>query len=368
MKPVNLVDFPKAYKAIKKEIDASVVKVLRSGRYVMGEEGKSFEKKLCKYLSAKYCVGVASGTDALTLSLKALDLKKGDGVILPANVYPSVFGIFHSGVDIQLSDVDKDTCNISVENIKRVIKKNTKAIVLVHLYGNPVDFDPIYKYAKDRNIKIVEDCAQAIGAEYKGKKLGTLGEVSCFSFYPTKNLGAFGDGGAIVTNDKKIYEKVKLWRMYGEKGRYDSTLVGHNSRLDEIQSAILKVKLKHLNKWNNRRRTISKQYIKAFEDLPVKVTKETAGSKSVYHLFTMQIDGRDKFMRFLASHDVGSAVHYPVPVHLTDSFSYLRHKRGSFPISEKLCKNIVSLPLYPEMTKKQVDCVIKVVRKYFKNK
>lgn len=361
---VNIVDLKIHYKSLENEIIDVVSKVLLSGNYVLGKEVASFEKELSTYLNVKYCVGVASGTDALTLAVKSLGLGKGDGVIVPANVYPTVFGVSLSGVDIQLADVNPETFNIDIENVKKVFNSRTKAIVAVHLYGNPVNIDPLKKFANEKGIFLIEDCAQAIGSEYEGKKVGGIGDVSCFSFYPTKNLGAFGDGGAIATNNKKIYGKIKLFRMYGEKSRYQSILLGHNSRLDEIQAAILMAKLKHLDKWNKKRNEIASKYIKNLKDLPITFQKIDSGM-SVYHLFTIQTTRRNEIMKYLKERDISTGIHYPVPIHLTKSFKYLGHEKGDFPNSEKLCNSIISLPMYPEMNNRQIDYVIENIRGFF---
>src|SRR3989344_6452301 len=228
-KQIPLLDLVLQYKRIRKDINQAFKNVLKNGRFVLGPEVEKFEKSLSKYIGVKYGVGVGSGTDALTIALKAVGIKEGDGVIVPANAYPSVFGISLAGAKIQLADVNQSTLNIDLENIQKAVDKTTKAIVVVHLYGNPVDIDPILAFAKKNRIHVIEDCAQAIGAEYKGKKVGGFGDISCFSFYPTKNLGAYGDGGAILTSNPKFFKLIKLWRMYGEKDRYKSVLIGQNS-------------------------------------------------------------------------------------------------------------------------------------------
>lgn len=365
-KDIPLVDFKTEYRLIQKEIDDAISRVLKSGWYILGKEVGEFEKELASYIGEKYAVGVASGTDALTIALKALGIKNGDGVIVPANVYPTAFGVVLSCVHIQLADVDAGTLNISIETLKKAVTRKTKAIIVVHLYGNPVDINPIKKFAKEKGILLIEDCAQAAGAEYKGKKVGTFGDIACFSFYPTKNLGAYGDGGAILTNNKRLAEKVRLWRMYGEKNRYDSVLVGHNSRLDEIQAAILRVKLKHLKKWNKERRKLAAVYKEGLKDLPVKIIKETMGGKNVYHLFVIKAKERDKLADYLKNKGIGTGVHYPIPIHLMPSFSYLGYKKGEFPVSERASREVLSLPIHPRLSKDDFGYVISVIREFFK--
>lgn len=363
---VKAVDFIKHYKSIKKEIDTAIKRVLESGWYVLGREVESFEKKLAKFLNIKHVVAVASGTDAITIAIKALDLQMGDEVVIPANSYPSAFGVALSGVKIALADVDPITLNVSVETLKKALTKKTKAILVVHLYGNPANISEIKKFAKKNKLILIEDCAQAIGAEYDGKKVGTFGDISCFSFYPTKNLGAMGDAGAIVTNNTELFNRVKLLRNYGEESRYNSVLIGHNSRLDEIQAAILTVKLKHLNAWNKKRSELAKRYIKLLKNLPVEVVSETIGAKSVYHLFVIKTKKRDELMAFLKSKNIGVQVHYPVTVSQTKSFK--EFYSGSFPVSESASKEILSLPIHTDLTETEVGYIAGYIKEFFQVK
>lgn len=365
-KQIKLVDFISEYKSNKKEIDIAIKRVLESGWYLLGGELESFEKEFSKFIGVKYAVGVASGTDALTIGIKSLGLNGDDEVILPANTYPTVFGVALSGVKIKLADVDPETLNVSVNTIKRAVTSKTKAIVVVHLYGNPVDIKPIKKFAKEKKIYLIEDCAQAVGAEYKGKKVGNFGDVSCFSFYPTKNMGAYGDAGAILTNSKKVYEFAKLFRMYGEKSRYESVIIGQNSRLDEIQAAILRTKLKHLTNWNKRRQGFAKIYNKGLEGLPLRIVRETKDAYSVYHQFVVQVKERKKLGDYLKSKNVDTGIHYPVPIHLTKSFSYLGYKKGDFPVSEEASNTVLSLPIHTELNDYEVKYIISSVNNFFK--
>lgn len=361
--PAN--NFVKEYKSIKKDIDTSISRVLNSGWFILGEEGKNFEREFAKFIGAKYCIGVASGTDALTFAIKALGLKADDEVLVPVNVYPSIFGIFHAGVRIRLVDVDPNTLNISPEALSRAITKKTKAIVAVHLYGTPVDFDPIKKIAKKNKLHIIEDCAQSTGALYKGRNVGSLGDISCFSFYPTKNLGAYGDGGALVTNSKKIYERILLLRMYGEKGRYNSVLTGYNSRLDEIQAAILRAKLPHALEWNDKRRKLAKLYRKHLAGLQVDFVEGGPNFDSCYHLFVILVKKRDMLLEFLKKEGIGAGIHYPHLIHQVKSFKFLGYKKGDFPNAERLNGNVLSLPINPQMTGKEVIHVCGTISKFF---
>lgn len=362
-KSILLVNLKKQYLSIKDEIDHAVARVLKSGWYLLGTELEKFEVDFATYIGTKFAIGVASGTDALTLGVKALGLGKGDGVVVAANVYPTSFGLAHSGIKLQLSDVDPSTMNIDLQNIEKVVDSTTKAIVLVHLYGNAVDLMPIIRFAKKRKIYLIEDCAQAIGTEYQGRKVGSFGDVACFSFYPTKNLGAYGDAGMITTNNKMFAKRIKLWRMYGEKSKYKSLLVGHNSRLDEIQAAILKVHLKHVDNWNNKRRKLFKIYQQELKNLEVQLLDyQTSGGN--LHLFCILIKKRHQLLRYLVSNNVQAAIHYPTPIHLTPSFKYLGYKKGDFPISEKASQEIISLPMHPFLTVDEVKRVCNLIKEF----
>lgn len=362
MRNISLIDLKASYQTIR-EIEKSIDRIVKSGWYLFGPELNAFENELARYIGVKHAFGVHSGTDALTVSLKALGLGTGDEVIIPANVYPTLFGVYHSGVNIKLADVDPDTLNISLESIKKSVSKKTKAIIAVHLYGNPVDLAPIKKFAKDTKIYLIEDCAQAIGAEYKNKKVGSYGDISCFSFYPTKNLGAMGDGGAVVTNNQKIAEKVKLWRMYGEDFRYHSILPGLNSRLDEIQSAILRTQLRYLEKRNQKRQRLAKIYTDELNELPIRCVNQVKNEKSVNHLFVIRTEKREALSRYLKGKGIGTSVHYPIPVNNVEWLKY--NKKEAFPVSEKSCLEVLSLPIYPNLKISDVKYVTRSVRDFF---
>ncbi|MCL4339411.1 DegT/DnrJ/EryC1/StrS family aminotransferase [Patescibacteria group bacterium] len=375
---------------LKKEIE----KVVEGGLYILGPNVGEFEKGFARYLGVKYAVGVASGTDALSLALLACGVNPDDEVILPANSYPSSFAITAIGAIPKLVDIEKDTFNIRPSQISRVITKKAKAIMPVHLYGQPADMDKIMVIARKYNLKVVEDCAQAHGAMVKvmnkelrienygrgneksnqsalenWKKVGTIGDVGCFSFYPTKNLGAFGDGGMVVTNNPDIYEKLKLLRMYGEKGRYNSILVGRNSRLDELQAAILLVKLKYLDKWDERRREIARLYFSLFEEEAVKAKVVLPYGASnvwhVYHLFVIRIKKRSELKKYLEKYGIQTAIHYPVPIHLSPSMRFLGYMEGDFPESESAAEEVLSLPMFPELADEEVKKVAQAVIKFY---
>lgn len=365
---VPLIDLASEYNSMKEEVDSVLKRVLKSGWFVLGQELANLETEMAAYLDCKYVVCVASGTDALTLSLKALGLEKEDGVVIPANVYPTAFGVALAGVKIQLVDVDPDTLNISLSSLEKVVDRTTKAIVLVHLYGNPVNMSPILNFAKKKKLFIIEDCAQSLGAEYQDRKVGTFGDIGCFSFYPTKTLGAYGDGGAIATNNRKLAEKLKLLRMYGEKSRYRSILIGHNSRLDELQAAILGLKLKKLDKWNIRRREVASIYFKELNNLPIRFIDETPGGKHVYHLLVVWTKQRKLLQEYLAKKGIVTAVHYPVPIHMTASFKMLGFEKRDFPVSEQASKHVLSIPLYAQMKDKDILYVASTIKDFYNRK
>ncbi|OGG09735.1 hypothetical protein A2154_00015 [Candidatus Gottesmanbacteria bacterium RBG_16_43_7] len=399
---VPFFDLTRQYKSIHTEIDFAIRKTLQKGDFTLGNEVGVFEREFADYLGADFAVGVGSGTDALTMSMKALDLGAGDEVILPANAYPSAFGIAISGVKIRLVDCDENGL-MDVNQLERVTTDNTAAIVPVHLYGLPADLLTMDRFidSRKKKIYIVEDAAQAHGARIKDSRTqnsnrwlfaGTYGHIGVFSFYPTKNLGAYGDGGMLVTGDYKLDKKLRQLRQYGEKERYQSIRVSGVSRLDEIQAAILRVKLRHLDEWNRRREELYRYYTEKLEGIvdikiinnskfkispfakatedkqnaKLKFKKQNYETKPCYHLFVIRTKKRDQLKEYLARRGIGTAIHYPVPVHLTAAFRYLGYKRGDFPIAERLSEEVLSLPLYPQLTDPEVSEVIKQIRKYYR--
>lgn len=364
---IPLFDLSRQYKSVKDELDRTVKKVLISGQYILGNEVKSFEEEFAKYLRVKYAIGVASGTDALKIAIKSLGLTKDNEVILPANVYPTAFGVAESGVKIKLVDVDLETYNIDPSKIESAISERTRAIIPVHLYGQICDMEKINTIAKKYKLFVIEDCAQAHGGEFRGKKLGTLGDVGCFSFYPTKPLGCYGDGGMIVTNNFSIYQKAKLLRMYGETERYRSEILGYNSRLDEIQAAILRVKLKYLDRWNSERKKMARLYKKNLAGIKGIVLPQEKFDH-VFHLFVIKTLFREKLKEWLMDSGIITGVHYPTPIHLVRSSSYLGYKKGDFPIAEKLSQEILSLPLYIGIKSKEVFKVVNKIKEFYEKK
>lgn len=351
------------YFAHKEEIDKAISEVLSGGRYVLGREVSSFEDEFSSYTGVKYGIGVGSGTEALHISLAAMGIGQGDEVITPSHTaVATVSAIVSCGATPVFADIDTESFTIDPEKIKALLTNRTKAIVAVHLYGNPVDMGPVLSLAREHGIKIVEDCAQAHGAEYKGKKVGSFGDLGCFSFYPTKNLGAVGDGGMIVTNDSSLAEKARLIREYGWKERYISHMHGWNSRLDEVQAAILRIKLKYLEKDTAKRRNIADKYRSLLSKLPLTLPVERKGSKHVYHLYVIRTDKRDELMRTLKDNDVQALIHYPKPVHMQPAYS----RSGTELVNtEKISGEILSLPMYPELAGEEVEKVCSVISGFY---
>lgn len=364
---VPFVNLTSQYQSIKGEVDDGIGKVLENGQFILGKNVAAFEDEFAKYCGAKYGVGVASGTDALVISLKALGIGPGDQVITVANTFVStVDAIAHNGATPIFVDTD-ETYTIDVNKIKPLISPKVKAIIPVHLFGHPVDMDPLLELAEKHGLSVVEDAAQAHGAEYRGRRTGSFGDCGCFSFYPSKNLGAYGDGGMVVTDDEEIKEKIRLLRQYGEMEKNKHVLIGHNSRLDELQASILRVKLRYLDKWNSQRRKNAARYIETLQGLhEVTLPTEREYSKHVFHLFVVRSKERDKMQKWLASKGVGVGIHYPTPVHLQKSYEYLKIKAGSLPLTEGYAKEMLSLPMFPELTDPEIAYVCECLKEFFK--
>lgn len=358
---IDVFSLKEQYKGLRDEIAQAIEKVMRSGQFILGKEVSLFEKEFAEYCGVKYAVAVNSGTDALFLACLACGIGRDDEVITTSNTYiATALAISMTGAKPVFVDIDEKTYNIDPTRIEYAITKKTKAILPVHLYGHAADMEPILKIAKKYRLKIIEDCAQAHEALYKGRKVGSFGDVGCFSFYPTKNLGAFGDGGMMVTNFKELYDKMLLLRDYGRKGRYENVIKGYNSRLDTIQAAILRVKLKYLDEWNDRRRANAELYTKLFKGAKLKVILpfEADYARHIFHLYVIRVKNRDKIMQRLSERGVRTLIHYPIPIHLQKAFKELGYRKGDFPITEKVCKEVLSLPMYPELTEKQIRYVV----------
>jgi len=346
------------------EITEVIDRVVRGGHYIQGSEVELFEQEFSNYIGAVNAVGVASGTDAIKLSLCALGVGPGDEVITVSHTaVATVAAIEQCGAIPVLVDIDPETYTMDVEKMQSAISRNTRVIIPVHLYGHPANLDPILLVANQYGIDVLEDCAQAHGASYKGRRVGTWGRIAGFSFYPTKNLGALGDGGMIVTNDSNLAGKVRLLREYGWKNRYISEVSGFNSRLDELQAAILRVKLTHLDKHNDLRRKFANIYTAALSTY-TRTPIEQSSSFHVYHLYVIRSLWRDKLRLFLTENGIGTGIHYPFPVHMQPAYAGLKVKNGSLKITEQAAKEILSLPLYPQMNLEQVEYVVDKIKEF----
>lgn len=345
---ISFLDLKIPYFEIKKEIDSVYHRVMESGWYILGNEVLEFESEFAKYCGTKYCVGVGNGLEAMTLVLKAWNIGPGDEVIVPSNTYIATWlSISNTGATPIPVEPNEETYNIDPENIESLVTNKTKAILPVHLYGQPADMDKIMKIAKKTGIKVLEDSAHAHGSSYKGKKTGSLGDASGFSFFPSKNLGTFGDGGAVTTNDFELAEKIRVLRNYGSSKKYVNDVIGVNSRLDELMAAFLRVKLKHLDEWNDRRKKIAQWYFRvlpnSFPDLILPKIPEWADP--CWHLFVVRSKERNKLQEDLSEKEIGTLIHYPIPPHLQVAYSHLGYSSGSFPIAEKSANEVLSLPM-----------------------
>ncbi|MCB0837219.1 MAG: DegT/DnrJ/EryC1/StrS family aminotransferase [Bacteroidetes bacterium] len=352
---------------IRDEIMAEVEAVLSSGMYILGEKVTEFENSFAEYCGTKYAIGVANGTDSLILTMKGWGIGPGDEVIIPPNSFlASASSVALIGATPVFADVREDY-NIDPEKIKAAITPKTKAIMPVHLTGRSADMDAVNEIAKAYGLKVLEDSAQAVGAIYKGKKTGNLGDAGSFSLHPLKNLNAAGDGGMITTNDDELYDYLQKARNHGLRNRDECEMWSLNSRLDALQAAILSVKLKHLPAWTERRRAIAAMYQENLSDL-VWVPTDKDYEEAVYHTFIIQTDHRDELQAYLGEHNIGAKVHYPMPIHYQDAAAYLGYKKGDFPVTEKQAEHILSLPVYPELTDDQVMYTIETIRNFFANK
>ena len=360
---ITMVDLKKEYLSIKEEIDKAIKDVFNSGLFILGKQVESFEKEFASYLGVKHAIGVGSGTEAIHLALVAHGIKQGDEVItVPNTAVPTVSAIDFAGATPVFVDIDPDSHGMDITKLEKKITKKTNAIVPVHLFGHAADMDPLMEISKKHNLIVVEDACQAHGALYKNKKVGTIGNAGAFSFYPTKNLGAYGDAGMVVTNDKEIADRIKYLRNYGEtEKRYSHKIRGFNSRLDEIQAAILRAKLKHLDKWNNQRKNLASEYSSMLSGSSVKTAKEKEYSKSCHHLYVIRTKKRDELKKFLRDNEVITNIHYPIPIYMQEAYRYLGIKKSECPVAEKYAERILSLPLYPQMPEEDVEKVSKLI-------
>jgi dTDP-4-amino-4,6-dideoxygalactose transaminase len=363
---IAFFNFQRKYNRYKEDIERALHCVFERGWFILGPELRSFEEAFARYLGVEYAIGVNSGTDALFLALKSIGVSTGDEVITVANTaVPTISAIRLTGAMPVFVDVDMNTHVLDPSQLERNITSKTRAILPVHLYGYPAPMGAILDVAKKYGIDVVEDACQAHGAKYQDKSVGTLGKVGCFSFYPTKNLGAFGDAGAIVTNDKQIAEKARAMRNYGEVAKFKSEMEGVNSRLDEVQAAILKWSLDKIDIWNEERAKLVECYLAELSDLPIELPSKSDNTNSrVWHLFVIKTDKRDALQEYLKAQGVETMIHYPTPIHKQQAYSFIQGYEDALPVTTKLSRRILSLPLYPELTPEEVSEICKHIRTF----
>lgn len=353
---IPFVDLSAQYSTISHEVDAAIADVLHRTDFILGRDVDLFEEEFARYIEAKHAVAVDSGTSALELALRACDIGPGDEVITAANTFiATALAISYTGAKPVLVDADPQSYTIDVSLIEEAITPRTKAILPVHLYGQPADMDPILAIARRHGLAVIEDACQAHGARYKGRRVGTLGDAAAFSFYPGKNLGAYGDGGIVTANDPKIADSIRMLRNYGQTAKYHHLLQGYNRRLDTIQAAVLRVKLRYLDRWNAARRRHARLYNDMLAHSSAATPVEADYAESVYHLYVIQVEDRDGLATYLHDKGISTGIHYPVPIHLQPAYRELGHGKGSFPVCEQRAATILSLPMYAELTSSQIE-------------
>lgn len=361
---IPFFDYLRQLKNLKNEINQAVTRVLNSGRLILGDEVKKFENDFSRYIGVKYAIGVNSGTDAIKIALRALSIGFGDEVITVANTaVPTVSAIRETGAKPVFVDI-KDDYNIDENKVEQAITKKTKAILPVHLYGQPSNLPALLKIAKKYKLKLIEDCAQAHGAKINKQLVGSFGDLGCFSFYPTKNLGAFGDGGLIVTANKFLADNCRSLRFYGMKKNYFALAEGYNSRLDELQAAILNTKLKYLGDWLAKRQNIAAAYLANIKNKKIQLPAVNNLKSHAFHLFVIRVKQRQKMMEYLDKNMIGYGIHYPDPIHLQTAYHFLGYRKGSLPKTEKFAKEILSLPIFPELINSEVEYIIDKLNKF----
>lgn len=354
----------RGYYRYQEEFEQKALEVLRSGWYVLGKEVSSFEEEFAAYTGGNYCVGLASGLDALWIAFRLLGIGAGDEVLVQGNTYiASVMGITINGATPVFVEPD-EYFGINVKELESKITEKTKAILVVHLYGIATPMDEIVRLCEKYHLKLVEDCAQSHGARYKGKMTGTFGDVGCFSFYPSKNLGAFGDGGAVVVKDEALAKEFKVFRNYGSEKRYYNKVVGTNSRLDEIQAGLLRVRLSHMEELTQEKIAIASRYTEGIHNPKIKLPQVPAGSTCIYHQYVIRCEERDQLIAYLNEKEIGTIIHYPIPPHLAEAYRYLGHHEGDFPITEHLAKTVLSIPMYNGMTQEEQETVIDALNQF----
>jgi dTDP-4-amino-4,6-dideoxygalactose transaminase len=361
---VPFLDLAAQHAPLRAEIDRAIAEVIDRGVFAGGPVVAEFEKEFASFCGARHAIGVANGTDALWLALLACGVGPGDEVItVPSTFMATAEAITYCGATPVFVDIDERTYTMDPARLAAAVTRRTKAIIPVHLFGQPADLDPILEFARSRGLRVIEDAAQAHGATYKGRGAGSIGDVGCFSFYPGKNLGAFGEAGGVVTNDAAIDEKIRILRDHGQARKYHHTMVGWNCRMDGIQAAVLRVKLRHLARGNERRRAHAARYRREFGDVEgIVLPLEADYAEHVYHIFAVRVQDRDEMMKFLERAGIGCGIHYPVPVHLQQAYASLGHRPGSYPVSERTSSEFISLPMFPELTDEQIDHVVKAAK------
>ena len=364
---VPFLDLKPQYAAIESEARAAIDGVFQRGSFILGPEGTAFEQEFASYLGAKHAAGVASGTDALHLALRACGIGPGDQVITVTNTaVATVAAIELAGAQPVFVDIDPATFNLNPGLVETAITPQTRALLPVHLYGQPANLQPLLDIARPRGLRVIEDACQAHGATYQGIKLGAIGDIGCFSFYPTKNLGGYGDGGMVTTNDDALAERLRLLRTYGWAERDRSVLRGMNSRLDEVQAAVLRVKLRRLDRWNQQRRNLAARYTELLGGVRgITVPEEAPYGQHVYHLYVVRVQERARLRQYLTEQDIGTLVHYPIPIHRQEAYLDLGYAEGSLPQAERAAQEILSLPLYPLMDLNQVDVVCRAICRFY---
>jgi dTDP-4-amino-4,6-dideoxygalactose transaminase len=364
---VPYLDLLAQMRPLRKEIDAAIGRTLDNCWFCLGPDVAQFEKDFARFCEAEHCVGFNSGTSALHAALLLLKVGPGDEVITtPTTFVATSWAISYTGAKPVYVDIDDATFNLDPERIERAITSRTKAVMPVHLYGHPFDLDAVLAICRKHNVPLVEDAAQAHGAKYKGKTIGTFGAVSGFSFYPGKNLGAYGEGGALVTNDASFAARARSLREHGSTQRYYHDEIGYNYRMEGIQGAVLGIKLKHLDRWTTERRRVARRYTELLSGTPLQLPREAAYAESAWHLYVVRHPRRDELKKYLEANQVGCALHYPLPLHLQKAYAHLGHKSGDFPAAEKAARECLSLPIYPELTDGQIQRVAEVTRQFFK--
>lgn len=383
---VPLLDLKAQYETIKTEAEEAMLRVARSQYLILGPDVELMEKNMCEYLDCKYSIGVSSGTDALLIALMAIDIMPGDEVIMPTYSFFATAGVVSRlNAKPVFADCDPITYNIDPDKIESLITNKTKAILPVHLYGQSCEMDKIMEIANRHNLKVIEDAAQSIGTQYKdGRQVGNIGDIGCFSFYPSKNLGCFGDGGLVTTNDEKLAEKLKILRVHGGMPKYYHKIIGGNFRIDALQAAVLNVKLPHLDTWTEKRQMNAELYTELFKQnglaeeegrlkfdeknsvlLPMPVYKKyDLKHYHIYNQYIIRVQNRDELRKFMTENEIGTEIYYPVPFHLQECFAYLGYKKGDFPVSEECAAETIALPIYPELTKEQIGYTVETIKKF----